>query len=160
VRESVTDCQAAKECAQALEQKKRDLDAARHLAEKVQNTLIAAKSKSTTSAGVLPVPTNASADMSQPVTEQEINLPEHQDELKSLKSPPEQEWGRQKRVDGVSNDAIDALMGLTGLNDAKEQVLRIKAKIGTVLRQGTDMKSEQLGIVLIGNPGTVMRPGW
>jgi hypothetical protein len=42
------------------------------------------------------------------------------------------------------------------LGDAKSKILNIKAKIETVLRQGTDMKDERLGIVLLGNPGTGM----
>jgi hypothetical protein len=61
--------------------------------------------------------------------------------------------GSPKRVDGASNAAIDALVALTGL-DVKTKILDIKAKIETVLRQGTDMKDERLGIVLLGNPGT------
>ena len=70
----------------------------------------------------------------------------------------QQEWDRQKRVEGASNDAIDALMALTGLEDVKSKILTIKAKIETVRRQGTDMKNERLGLVLLGNPGTGRYP--
>lgn len=73
-----------------------------------------------------------------------------------MKTASEREWERQKKVDGSTNDAIDALMSMTGLEDAKAKVLSIKAKIETVMRQGTDMKHERLGLVLLGNPGT----GW
>jgi hypothetical protein len=45
-------------------------------------------------------------------------------------------------------------MGLTGLKDVKAKILSIKAKVETVLRQGTDMKNERLVIVLLGNSGT------
>jgi hypothetical protein len=69
-------------------------------------------------------------------------------------SPSEVEWERQKRVENASNDAIDAIMKLTGLEQVKEKILDIKAKIETLARQGTDMKKERLGIVMLGNPGT------
>ena len=46
-------------------------------------------------------------------------------------------------------------MGLTGLKGVKAKILSIKAKLETVLPQGTDMKTERLGIVLLGNLGTV-----
>jgi DNA replication protein DnaC len=75
-----------------------------------------------------------------------------------MKCAPEKEWDRQKRVDGASNASIDALMALTGLEDVKAKVLSIKNKVETVLRQGTDMKKERLGIVLLGNPGTGKYP--
>ena len=66
----------------------------------------------------------------------------------------EREWDRQKRVEGASNDSIDSLMALTGLEDVKSKILNIKSKIELVQRQGTDMKKERLGVVLLGNPGT------
>jgi hypothetical protein len=34
------------------------------------------------------------------------------------------------------------------------QVLRIKAKVDTSIRQGINLKKERLGLVLLGNPGT------
>jgi hypothetical protein len=43
---------------------------------------------------------------------------------------------------------------LSGLEDVKAQVLRIKAKIETSIRQGTDLRKERLRLVLMGNPGT------
>ena len=63
----------------------------------------------------------------------------------------QQEWDRQKRVEGASNDAIDALVALTGLED-------VKAKIETVRRQGTDMESERLSLALPGNLGISRYP--
>jgi hypothetical protein len=69
-------------------------------------------------------------------------------------SPSEVEWERQKRVENASNNAIDALMKLTGLEQVKEKILDIKAKIETLARQGIDMKMERLGMVMLGNPGT------
>jgi hypothetical protein len=43
---------------------------------------------------------------------------------------------------------------MIGLENVKSQVLRIKAKVDTSIRQGTDLKKERLGLVLLGNPGT------
>lgn len=70
------------------------------------------------------------------------------------KSAAEQEWERQKCKEGASNDAIDELMELVGLEDVKEQVLAIQAKVETCKFQGTDLKKERFNIVFQGNPGT------
>ena len=45
-------------------------------------------------------------------------------------------------------------MDLAGLEDVKAEVLSIKTKIETVARQGSDMKKEKLGVVMLGNPGS------
>ena len=66
------------------------------------------------------------------------------------------EWQRQKDQENATNPAIDAIMEMIGLEDVKNQVLKIKSKVDTALRQGTDMKKERLGLVLLGNPGTGM----
>jgi hypothetical protein len=156
VREKVADGQAADERTQALEQKKRDLELARRLAEEVPSTFPKTKQDTTTAHSVSStsgLPTVARPHSTQ---EREKNLGIDKEEMKDMKSAPEREWERQKRVDGASNTSIDALMGLTGLEDVKAKILSIKAKVETVLRQGIDMKTERLGIVLLGNPGTGM----
>jgi len=66
----------------------------------------------------------------------------------------EKEWQRQKDLENASNDAIDQIMEMIGLEDVKSQVLRIKAKIDTAIRQNTDFKNERFGVTLLGNPGT------
>jgi len=60
----------------------------------------------------------------------------------------------QKQVKGEQNDAIDGIMELTGLEDVKAQVLRIKAHIDLMKRQGVPTNKERLNLVLLGNPGT------
>ena len=72
----------------------------------------------------------------------------------SVPSLARDKWEHQKRVDGVQNDAIDKVMDLTGLEEVKEQILRIKAKIDTMKRQGVALNKERLNLVLLGNPGT------
>ncbi|KAJ3507971.1 hypothetical protein NLJ89_g6009 [Agrocybe chaxingu] len=64
------------------------------------------------------------------------------------------EWIRQKQMEGARNDAIDAIMGMTGLEAVKEQVLAVQAKINVSLRQNTSLKQERFNVVLLGNPGT------
>jgi hypothetical protein len=72
----------------------------------------------------------------------------------ATKSASKEDWERQKSIDGESNAAIDAIMDMTGLEEVKAQVLRIKAKIDTARRQNVSLKEERLNIVLLGNPGT------
>lgn len=70
------------------------------------------------------------------------------------KSPSKTEWQRQKDQENANNSAIDKIMEMIGLEDVKHQVLKIKAKVETSIRQGTDLKKERLGLTLLGNPGT------
>lgn len=74
--------------------------------------------------------------------------------LPPVDSPSQTEWKRQKRMEGASNDAIDSIMEMTGLEAVKAQVLKIKAKIDTTKRQNTSLKDERFNILLLGNPGT------
>lgn len=70
------------------------------------------------------------------------------------KSCSKTEWQRQKDQENAHNPAIDKIMEMIGLEDVKAQVLKIKAKVETSIRQGTDLRKERLGLVLLGNPGT------
>ncbi len=69
-------------------------------------------------------------------------------------SPSKTEWQRQKDQENANNPAIDKIMEMIGLEVVKAQILRIKAKVETSIRQGTDLRKERLGLVLLGNPGT------
>lgn len=71
-------------------------------------------------------------------------------------SPSQVEWNRQKTMEGVQNDAIDAIMGMIGLEAVKQGVLDIKAKIDVNVRQGSSLKRERFNAVLLGSPGTGM----
>ena len=72
----------------------------------------------------------------------------------SPESPAELEWKRKKKMENLSNDALDKLMTMTGLEEVKVQFLSIMEKLATAQRQNTDLRDERLGIVLLGNPGT------
>ncbi|KAJ6619746.1 P-loop containing nucleoside triphosphate hydrolase protein [Mycena sp. CBHHK59/15] len=71
-----------------------------------------------------------------------------------LKSTSQEEWERQKRMEGAQNEAIEAIMNMIGLEDVKSQVLKIKHKIDLVKRQNATLNDERFNVVLQGNPGT------
>jgi len=70
------------------------------------------------------------------------------------KSPSKQDWEHRKNIYGASNDAIDAIMEMTGLEDVKAQVLKFLSKIETSARQKVSLKRERFNVVFLGNPGT------
>ena len=76
------------------------------------------------------------------------------DEWKLKLSESEAEWKRRKDIEGTRNDAIDAVMKMTGLESVKAQLLRIKSKIDTAQRQNASLKGERFNTVFLGNPGT------
>jgi len=69
-------------------------------------------------------------------------------------SPSKLEWTRQKSLLGITNQAVDAIMDMTGLEGVKAQILEIFAKIETTTRQNASLKQERFNAVLLGNPGT------
>ena len=56
--------------------------------------------------------------------------------------------------ENAHNSAIDKIIEIIGLEDVKAQVLSIKAKVKMSIWQGTNLRKECLGLVLLGNPGT------
>ncbi|KAH8702662.1 hypothetical protein GQ44DRAFT_51357 [Phaeosphaeriaceae sp. PMI808] len=164
LREEVADKSSAAERLQALKQKEHDLKAVREFAESAQPVVGVSKSHTptihATPSSIPPIeaPTSAnkSTKMEAPAQPRKGTSIKDAEEREHPKSASEMEWERQKRVDNASNDAIDALMHMTGLEDVKSKILGIKAKMETVARQGTDMKRERLSMVMLGNPGTGM----
>jgi DNA repair exonuclease SbcCD ATPase subunit len=75
-----------------------------------------------------------------------------------IEAPPRsaqhERWQRQKAIEGVTNEHIDEIMGMAGLEDVKRQVLDIKAKVDTASRQGTSVQDERFNVAMLGNPGT------
>ncbi len=72
----------------------------------------------------------------------------------SGQSNAEVDWQYQKAYEGASNQGIDAIMDMVGLEVVKKQILSIKARIDVSKGQNTDMSKERFNIVLLGNPGT------
>ncbi|KAJ3930107.1 MAG: P-loop containing nucleoside triphosphate hydrolase protein [Lentinula lateritia] len=97
------------------------------------------------------VSTLAPSDMPTPL---KSPLPTPLDPAAAGLSQAEKEWQRQKDLEGASNEAIDKLMNLTGLEEVKNQVLTIKAKIDLVTRQNASISDERFNICMLGNPGT------
>ncbi|KAH7925247.1 P-loop containing nucleoside triphosphate hydrolase protein [Leucogyrophana mollusca] len=151
--EVLADAQLAQQRADAIRQKEKDLEAAR---ARVKN---ASRTQGTSAPRSPPLPDNAT-----PETKPMVK-PMHAPNERPLPPPPQppapatrsiarDDWQRQKDIDGAYNDAIDAIMDMTGLEDVKNQVLKIKAKIDLAKRQGLSLNKERLNLVLLGNPGT------
>src|SRR5277367_2670162 len=64
------------------------------------------------------------------------------------------EWQRRKNQDDESNEALDELMKLVGLEEVKEKLCAIQAKVTVCRKQRIDPKNERFNIVFQGNPGT------
>ncbi|KKZ62783.1 hypothetical protein EMCG_02894 [[Emmonsia] crescens] len=143
-KEEKKDARLAEERVQALEQKKRDLEAA-------LNSVGAGRTSCS-----LNQPRTKAPSSSSEVNKKSLRNPERIEDANqaSRMSPSEKEWERQKLVENAKNDSLDELMNMTGLEDVKSQFLMLKSKIEIVERQGTDLKHERFGIVLLGNPGT------
>ncbi|KAL7627407.1 hypothetical protein AAE478_001600 [Parahypoxylon ruwenzoriense] len=69
-------------------------------------------------------------------------------------SSAEADWQHQKDYENASNQALDSLFNMIGLESVKKEFLEIKAKVDTSVRQGADLKDERFGAALLGNPGT------
>lgn len=149
----------SKELMQALEQKKRDLENSRKIADQAARKPLASPSSPQTrppgvNASFLSVSDNPIAKTEPVGGVADSYKSRTQTTTSSLSSSSELEWGRLKQTEGIANDSLDSLMSMTGLEDVKAQFLTVKAKIDTTQRQGTDLKKERFGVVLLGNPGT------
>lgn len=69
-------------------------------------------------------------------------------------SNAQDDWEHQKKFEGATNDALDTLIGMIGLEDVKDQFLSIKSRIDTAIRQNIAVGDERYGAALLGNPGT------
>ncbi|KAF2085428.1 P-loop containing nucleoside triphosphate hydrolase protein [Saccharata proteae CBS 121410] len=153
VRERAANQKRVDEMSKALRQKELDLDSAKRITAQALNLL---PSPSTPVTGQETDPAKDPAQASQIGTQDSTPAitVAGANPSKPKRSASRDEWERQKRFENASNDAIDSLMDMTGLEDVKAQVLKIKARLDTAKRQGTDLSQERFGIVLLGNPGT------
>ncbi|KAM3068636.1 hypothetical protein ACMFMG_011160 [Clarireedia jacksonii] len=152
-----------------LAQKKKDLAAAKELAKRT-----AAKTATSSTSTALPISSTSTvsptSSINSPASPQVVtsekaaplipppkkeNLQKHLQEcLNHNSSPSKTEWQRQKDQENAKSEAIDSIMEMIGLEEVKSQVLRIKSKVDTSKRQGTDLRKERFGLILLGNPGT------
>lgn len=75
---------------------------------------------------------------------------------KNHESGARKEWQYQKNFENASNDAIDSVMEMIGLEEVKAQILKIKAKVDVSLRQNSNLNDDRFNTVFQGNPGTGM----
>jgi hypothetical protein len=152
------DHRRAREQTQALEQKKRDLENSRKLADQAaKKPLVPVLSleKQPSQAVDYFDSTNKSSAQRTKQTHDDVSQEKSEDRQTSPDvSASELEWERLKKQENISNDSLDSLMSMTGLEDVKAQFLRVKSIIDTTQRQGIELKKERFGVVLLGNPGT------
>lgn len=165
IAQSIKDARLDSEQKAILAQKQIDLAAAKERANRTQNSPqenptaisnddhsnprnLPVNNPTKTLPAPLPAPTTSTPGQHSKLREHIKSTMEHN------KSPSKTEWQRQKDQENAQNPAIDKIMRMIGLEDVKAQVLRIKAKVETSIRQGTDLRKERLGLVLLGNPGT------
>ena len=117
-----------------LEQKRKDLAQAKRLAQGKQEENTQVPEKNT----VRPFPEDV----------------EKKERKASTASLAAEQWELQKTYENASNDHIDALMKMIGLESVKKQVLDVEDKIDTSLRQSASLEKERFGVLLLGNPGT------
>lgn len=87
-----------------------------------------------------PTPEQSDSEESEPDLEDDNQAP---DFVNPGNNAANEEWERQKYFEGASNADIDALMELIGLEEVKDQVLRIKGKIDVAIRQGMSCVAEE-----------------
>jgi hypothetical protein len=164
-RQLMQDTKLQSEHNSILAQKKKDLAAAKELAKR--NAAKTAPKPASSTSTVLPtspsdpvastsaaIPAKSAPSIAPPKKE---NLQKHLQEcLDHNGSPSKTEWQRQKDQENAKSEAIDSIMEMIGLEEVKSQVLRIKSKVDTSKRQGTDLGKERFGLILLGNPGTGM----
>ena len=151
--QNLRDQQVAKERLQAIQQKQKDVAAILALDHKPPTLVMEPKATAEK---------QLTAHDPKTVPQESTELPQLSTPADTQSSGPEElssavlEWQRQKSVESVSNEAIDAIMDMVGLEEVKSQILRIKSKVDLSLRQGTDVKGERFNVALLGNPGTGM----
>ena len=157
--QAVRDANLAKDRANAIRQKEMDLEEAAFLAAQSSSFIQAVQQTSgiepsQRTAGVRPH-ANSTAHTGQDAP---AKTPECITAAKPSqpipKSSSQEEWQHMKDIGGVSNDAVDAIMQMIGLEEVKAQVLRIKSKIDLTIQQNVSFKDERFNVVLLGNPGT------
>ncbi|EKD17579.1 NFX1-type zinc finger-containing protein 1 [Drepanopeziza brunnea f. sp. 'multigermtubi' MB_m1] len=174
VVQSMKDMRIESEQAKLLAQKRKDLEAAKQRAKtsaampedrrpsELDAEMPVYRRPKTTSCGPRSTPPTNTKASGQPAVASQSAFQSSRNQLRNYieaaidhnKSPSKTEWQRQKDQENTVNPAIDDIMEMIGLEEVKSQVLRIKSKVETSIRQNTDLKKERLGLVLLGNPGT------
>lgn len=160
-RDSLRDVQLAGERKAALEQKLRDLEDARRLAIQARSPPVPQVVQPQPVQEIPPVPPKpVNRDgASKSKTTMPSKVGTVSTDRRPLVPPDSaacKDWQRQKDMEGASNDAIDAIMEMVGLENVKAEVLNIKATLDLSKRQGTSTTRDRYNVCMLGNPGTGM----
>lgn len=160
-RQRLKDAQTSHERGAAIRQREQDVDRARALADgkihpspqpQPQSADISAANSNVKPTPATPIHPNSDKLGLAP----ESAEPKTHEGWARRESRAKVEWEFQKRLENASNDAIDSVMEMGGLEEVKLQILKIKAKIDLSVRQNSDMKEDRLNVAFLGNPGTGM----
>ena len=75
-------------------------------------------------------------------------------------SPSEERWHEQKTKHNASNESIDELMELSGLEEIKELFLDIRDMTETAGHQEASLRKTRFNVNMFGNPGTGKLTSW
>lgn len=168
-RQRAKDAQTSQERQAAIRQKEQDIDKAKAFAdEKSSRSLQPQPQPHPADINVVDrnakhsqphsAPTHPNSD--KPVRGPGLSEPKTHKKRDKRASAAKREWEDQKRMENATNDTIDAVMDMVGLEEVKLQILKIKAKIDASVRQNSDMKEDRLNVAFLGNPGTGMFSSW
>lgn len=160
-RQRMKDAQTSRERLAAVRQKEKDIEKTRAMADESNLPSPQPQPHSADISAADPnvkLTRNTSThyNSNKPVLGPELAEPKTPEGQARRKSPAKEEWEGQKRLDNASNEAIESVMDMVGLEEVKVQILRIKAKIDACVRQNSDMKDDRLNVAFLGNPGTGM----
>lgn len=158
-KQRMKDAQISREREVAIRQREQDIERARALADGKHHPSPQPQPQSVDDrAGVRnvqPAPANSNRPYGKkPTLAPELAEPQIHGGRPKRESPAKDEWESQKKMENASNDAIDSVMDMVGLEEVKLQILKIKAKIDASIRQNSNMKEDRLNVAFLGNPGT------
>ena len=162
-RQRVKDAQTSQEREAAIRQKEQDIEKAKALADEKSHRLPQPQphpagndvvNRNAKHSQPQSAPTISNSD--KPIPAPGLVAPKPHKRPDKRASPAKEEWEDQKRMENATNDTIDAVMDMVGLEEVKLQILKIKAKIDASVRQNSDMKEDRLNVAFLGNPGTGM----
>ncbi|KAI1935491.1 hypothetical protein LOZ12_005733, partial [Ophidiomyces ophidiicola] len=89
-----------------------------------------------------------------PTSVQSTTILAEQPSIQPVLSSAREEWDYQKDVEGQTNESLDSLMNMIGLEKVKEKFMSVKARVDAVVRQSASLNDERFNAAFLGNPGT------
>ncbi|KAI1259098.1 P-loop containing nucleoside triphosphate hydrolase protein [Xylariaceae sp. FL1019] len=97
---------------------------------------------------------NAGVAEEEDTTEEPDPEPEDPDAWVITPSHAQQVWESEKKEKEATNENLDTLMDMIGLEPVKSKILQLKSLVATAQRQGVDPKKERFNSIFVGGPGT------